>query len=137
MRGGIVALVPVLLTVFVSLTAAGWAPLKTEKELVNYYQLIKEADDSPLIYLNDLPFSARFYSGGNALEVTQNDLKILSSANRFKSLYVAIPRDWSEDKVANLSSSALKIMENKRYQLLVIEGLIHNKQPVSNANGVR
>jgi 4-amino-4-deoxy-L-arabinose transferase-like glycosyltransferase len=136
-RGGLVALVPVLITVFVGLAAIGWQPLKTEKELVNYYQQIREADDSPLIYLDDLPFSARFYSGGAALEVMENGLGNLPGVSAFQHLYVAVPRNWSDDKVADLSSSARKVMENNRYQLLVIEGLLSDQQPVSDANGVR
>ncbi|SOB75484.1 Dolichyl-phosphate-mannose-protein mannosyltransferase [Marinobacter sp. LV10R510-11A] len=137
MRGGLVALVPVLLTVFVGLAAVGWTPLKTEKELVSYYQLVREADDSPLIYLDDLPFSARFYSNGSAREVTKNGLSNLQTSNVFQHLYVAVPRTWSSDKVADLSPSARKVMEDNRYQLLVIEGLLRDQQPVSDANGVR
>lgn len=137
MRVGLTALVPVLLTVFVGLAVAGWTPLKTEKELVSYYQQTRKAGDSSLIYLDDLPFSARFYSGGTALEVTQNDLRSLPGANAFQRLYVAVPRAWSDDKVAELSPSAIKVMEDYRYQLLAIEGLLRPKQPVSDANGIR
>ncbi|MEH6562647.1 MAG: glycosyltransferase family 39 protein [Marinobacter sp.] len=137
MRTGGVALVPVLLTVFVVLAAVGWTPLKTEKELVSYYQQVRNADDSPLIYLDTLPFSARFYSDGTAVEVTKNGLNNLQGHNTFQRLYVAVPRTWSDDKVAKLSNSARKIMENRRHQLLVIEGLLTDQQPVSNANGAR
>ncbi|SHK64577.1 Dolichyl-phosphate-mannose-protein mannosyltransferase [Marinobacter antarcticus] len=136
-RGGLVAFVPVLLTVLVGLVAIGWMPLKTEKELVSYYQQIREANDSPLIYLDDLPFSARFYSGGTALEVTKNGLINLPGARAFQHLYVAVPRTWSSDRVADLSPSARKVMENNRYQLLVIGGLLRDQQPMSDANGVR
>lgn len=137
LRGGLVALVPVLLTVFVGLTATDWQSLKTEKELVNYYQLTRAADDSPLIYLDDLPFSARFYSGGTALELTKSGLINLQTAEAYQNWYVAVPRTWSDEKVAGLATSAQKVMENRRYQLLVIAGLPHDQQPVSDANGVR
>ncbi|MBK1888304.1 glycosyltransferase family 39 protein, partial [Marinobacter sp. DY40_1A1] len=137
LRGGLVALVPVLLTVFVSLTATGWQSLKTEKALVSYYQLTRTADDSPLIYLDDLPFSARFYSGGTALEMTKGGLSNLQTAEAYQRLYVVVPRTWSDEKVAGLASSARKVMENRRYQLLVIPGLLHDQQSVSDANGVR
>ncbi|GGE73706.1 phospholipid carrier-dependent glycosyltransferase [Streptosporangium jomthongense] len=137
LRGGLVALVPALLTVFVGLAATGWQPVKTEKELVSYYQQISNAGDSPLIYLGDLPFSARFYSGGTALGVTGEGLSDLQTTNVFQRLYVAVPRTWSGEEVAGLASSARKIMENRRYQLLVIEGLSRDQQSVSGANGVR
>ncbi|WP_254774084.1 hypothetical protein [Marinobacter sp. AC-23] len=116
---------------------SSWTPLKTEKELVSYYQQVRNADDSPLIYLDTLPFSARFYSDGTAVEVTKNGLNNLQGHNTFQRLYVAVPRTWSDDKVAKLSNSARKIMENRRHQLLVIEGLLTDQQPVSNANGAR
>ncbi|MCK0107247.1 glycosyltransferase family 39 protein [Marinobacter sp. S0848L] len=136
-RGGLVALVPVLLAVFVGLAATGWQSLKTEKELVGYYQLTRTADDSPLIYLDDLPFSARFYSGGTALEETENGLNRLQAAETYQHLYVAVPRNWRKEKVAGLATSARKVMENRRYQLLVIAGMRDDQPSVPDANGVR
>lgn len=136
-RGGAVALVPALLTLFVGLAAAGWAPLKTEKELVSYYQQASNTDDSPLIYLNDLPFSARFYSNGNALEVTESGLGELLENKPFQQLYVAVPRTWPDSKLVGLSMSVRKVMSNSRYQLLVVKGLPRDHQSVSGANGVR
>jgi len=115
----------------------GWTPLKTEKELVSYYQQVREADDSPLIYLDALPFSARFYSGGKALEVTKNGLDSLPGTGAFQHLYVAVPQKWSSERVAGLSPSARKVMENSRYQLLVIDGFRRDQQSVSDTNGVR
>ena len=137
LRSGLVALVPVLLTVFVGLSVTGWQSLKTEKELVSYYQLARTADDSPLIYLDDLPFSARFYSDGTALEMTKIGLSNLQTAEAYQRLYVAVPKTWPGDKVAGFATSARKVMENRRYQLLVIAGLRRDQQPVSDANGVR
>lgn len=137
LRGGLVAFVPVLLTGFVCIAVLGWTPLKTEKELVSYYQQVREADDSPLIYLDDLPFSARFYSGGTALEVTRNGLANFPRIGAFEHLYVAVPQKWSSEKVAGFSPSARKIMENKRYQLLVIDGFRRDQQSVSDTKGVR
>jgi len=137
LRGGLVAFVPVLLTGFVCVAVLGWTPLKTEKELVSYYQQIREADDSPLIYLDDLPFSARFYSGGMALEVTGDGLDNFPHTGAFEHLYVAVPQKWSSEKVADLSPSARKVMENKRYQLLVIDGFRRDQKSVSDTKGVR
>jgi len=136
-RGVIAALVPALLTAFVGLAATGWTPLKTEKELVSYYELVRKTDDSPLIYLDNLPFSARFYSDGSAIEITQDELNHLQSARAYQRLYVAVPITWSDEKVAGLFSSTHKVLENYRYQLLVIDGLSHNQQAMSGANGVR
>jgi hypothetical protein len=55
----------------------------------------------------------------------------------FEHLYVAVPQKWSSEKVAGLSPSARKVMENKRYQLLVIDGFRRDQQSVSDTKGVR
>ncbi|WP_372965357.1 ArnT family glycosyltransferase [Marinobacter sp.] len=137
MRLGLVAFVPVLLTVFVGLAVTGWMPLKTEKALVSYYQQIRETGDSPLIYLNDLPFSARFYSTGTALQLVEGELSDLQAANLFHHLYIVVPETWTDENVAELFGSATKLMGNSRHQLLVIEGTPGDEQPVSDANGAR
>lgn len=137
MRPLMVGLVPVLLTAFVGLTATGWKPIKTEKELVNYYLLTREPGDSPLLYLDDLPFSARFYSHGTALEVSENDLIDMQKSEGVQHVYVAVPKNWSDQEIVDLSPSAHKVLENRRYQLLAIEALDRNLQPVSSANGAR
>jgi 4-amino-4-deoxy-L-arabinose transferase-like glycosyltransferase len=132
-----VGLVPLLLTVFVGVAATGWETLKTEKKLVLYYQQTRKADDSPLLYLGDIPFSARFYSQGAAREVTEEGVIDMQQQGDYRHLYLAVPRDWSARQVAELTGSATRVLENRRYQLLAIEVLQGDQQPVSDASGVR
>lgn len=132
-RVGMVGLVPVLLTaLLVALAATGWKPLKTEKELVRYYQMTKKPYDSPLFYLGDLAFSARFYSRGRALEATESDLINLRNEDAFQRLYVAVPRSWTKERVTELFPAARQVMVNRRYQLLVTEERSQDQKPVSN-----
>lgn len=136
-RALLAGVVPVLLTVFVGAAAMGLTPLKTEKELVNYYQQVREEGDSPLLYLDDLPFSARFYSRGMAREVTPEDLNELNQSDRFQQLYLAVPDDWPKDNLTGRFPSAFTVMENRRYSLMTIDPHKGNKPPVSSASGVR
>lgn len=121
MRWITVALTPTLLTIVVILVAVGFIPLKTEKELVNSYLFNHKEGDSPLVYLYDLPFSARFYSQGKALKLTEKELIKLNKENEFQQVYVAIPKNESEALLSSLSSPFRTVMENKRYKLLVAE----------------
>lgn len=135
MRPLLVGSVPVLLTVFVGLTTAGLIPFKTEKELVSYYLQVREPGDSPLLYLDDLPFSARYYSRGKAMEISEDDWKELRQSDGVRRFYVAVPEDWSDREIAALSSSADKVLRNRRYQLLAIDTPVRNLQSASNADG--
>ncbi len=136
-RALMVGMVPFLLTIFVGLAVTGWEKLKTEKELVTYYQQARQAGDSPLLYLDDVPFSARFYSHGSVREVTEKELNEIQQHHRFRRLYLAVPQDWSTREVDELSVSANRVLENRRYQLLAIEVPGTVPEPVSSANGVR
>jgi len=132
-----IGFVPVLLTVFVGAAATGWETLKTEKELVLYYQQTRKSDDSPLLYLDEIPFSARFYSQGAARSVTEEGVTDMQQQDEYRRLYVAVPRDWSGSQVAEFSRSASSVLKNRRYQLLEIQIFQENQLPVSDASGVR
>lgn len=136
-RGVMIGFVPVLLTVFVGAAATGWETLKTEKELVLYYQQTRKSDDSPLLYLDEIPFSARFYSQGAARSVTEEGVTDMQQQDEYRRLYVAVPRDWSGSQVAEFSRSASSVLKNRRYQLLEIQIFQENQLPVSDASGVR
>lgn len=120
-RAVMTGLVPILLTAFVGAAALGLKPLKTEKELVSYYQNAREDGDSRLFYLEDLPFSARFYSRGMAREVTPEQLADLHQGQQFQRLFLAVPDDWPMKKLTGKFPSARIVMENRRYYLMTIE----------------
>jgi hypothetical protein len=132
-----VGFVPVLLAAMVALVPTGCVPINSEKELVNFYDSTAEPGDSPLLYLDDLPFSARFYSHGTAMEVTENDLIDVRENEGVQRVYVAVPKSWSDQKIIGLSSSVHKVLENRRYQLLIIEAPDQNQQPVANSSEVQ
>ena len=99
--------------------------LKTEKDLmlfINSVSVLKEIpikDAAPLYYLeNNLPFSARFYSNGDAKLLSMNKLEenLLSGLN-FK---LVIPKEkWGEVQ-RKIGMPLVKIFENRRYILVDI-----------------
>lgn len=136
-RASMVGVVPVLLTFFVVLAATGVEDLKTEKELVLYYQQTRAQGDDPLLYLDDAPFSAKFYSQGKVREITEEGLNDLQHAHDFQHVYLAVPRDWSSQAMAELAPSATRLFENRRYQLLDIELPGRQQLPVSDISEVQ
>ncbi|NIC04989.1 ArnT family glycosyltransferase [Billgrantia bachuensis] len=130
-RAVMTGLVPILLTAFVGAAALGLKPLKTEKELVNYYQNVREDGDSLLLYLDDLQFSARFYSRGTVREVTPEQLADLHQSQRFQRLFLAVPDDWPMERLTGMFPSARRVMENRRYYLMAIEPPERNTPSVS------
>ena len=110
MRPLLVGLVPTLLTAVVGLAVVGLKPLKTEKELVSYYLEIKEPGSSPLLYLDDLPFSARFYSHGSAMEVSEDELIELWRRDAVERIYVAVPKAWSDHEIDAFLPSARRVL---------------------------
>lgn len=137
LRAALVGVVPVLLTLFVGLAATGVETLKTEKELVIYYQQVRKQGDSPLLYLDDVPFSARFYSLGAVQEVTEKELVDIQRHHDFQRLYLAIPREVPIQTLTGLSSPVTRLLENRRYQLLTIKIPEQGQQPLSDISGVR
>lgn len=121
MRQIAVVLTPVALTVVVILVAMGIIVVKTEKELVQAYGFNHTEQDSPLVYLHELPFSARFYSQGKAITLTAQELMTLSKDKGFLRIYVAVAKNESVSSLINMPFVFRTVMENKRYKLLVTE----------------
>jgi len=113
------ALVPTL--ILAASTAAWISPdlRNTERELVRY--VARQSEPAvPLFYLSELPFSARFYSSGQAQNLAEADLpRLLHGRNAF---YLAVPNDklGTVSEVANQRLQTL--FSNKRYSLVKIPG---------------
>lgn len=108
-------LVPLLCAALVIFTLCNPNKLNTEKNLVQKY--IQDATTyDTLYYLDKLPFSARYYSQGQAQRRSMAELK--NPKNR--PLYVAVPRDQIELISKAPFNSYETIFENKRYFLLKI-----------------
>lgn len=135
MRYALVAFVPILLNSLIIQVCLGWQPFKSEKDLVNYYQATKGNADSPLIYLDSLPFSAMYYSRGVAQSLSENNLNELIKANKYKTLYIAVPHGSSYENLPHISIANQPLVENKRFQLFLINGLLDTQQQAFSLQG--
>lgn len=129
-RSGAVLLAPVLITLFVFIGVSGITPLKTEKQLISRYESLWQAGDSPISYIGELPFSARFYSLGDAVEVSSTEFDSLLEADGYARVFAAIPNHAVDEFLDQNSAHAQKMGENKRYQLFSVD-----TQPASRQNG--
>jgi len=119
-RTGAVLLVPVLITLlFIGVSEI--KPLKTEKQLISRYENIQQAGDSPIFYIGKLPFSARFYSLGDAVEVNLKEFESLLEAHGYTRVFVAIPNHAVDEFLEQKYTEVQKVGENKRYQLFSVE----------------
>ena len=120
--------VPVLMTVFVLLGTQGVYTLKTEKQLVLEYEKLADHDSSPLLYLNDLPFSARYYSRGAAQEITSEELSATKANPHYATYFVAIPKQISQESVVTWLREANTELLNRRYRLVSFNPNIHRQE---------
>lgn len=118
LRAPVTAVVPLSLSVFVLVSAAGLYPLKTEQRLTRYYEQRHGPGDSPLLYLDGLPFSARFYSDGKAQAITLEQLHKMREDQDYQRYFIAVPVQWQQGRVAQLLGNTHIEMHNRRYQLL-------------------
>ena len=120
-RSGAVLLAPVLFTLSVFIGVSGVKPLKTEKQLIGRYESIQQAGDGPIFYIGKMPFSARFYSLGDAVEITSTEFDSLLDADGYARVFAAIPNDAVDKVLGPRATDAQKLGENKRYQLFSID----------------
>ena len=108
----IVPLVLVLLSLFAYVSPN---QLKTEKGLIQFASTQVQAG-TPVYYVDERPFSARFYSGGTAelLKIDEVSAKLESSR---MPLLLAIPKKRLNEVAHALSVPVQKRYENKRYIL--------------------
>ena len=78
-----------------------------------------------------MPFSARFYSLGDAVEVTSTELDSLLETDGYNRVFAAIPNYEVNEFLNRQSVDAEKLGENKRYQLFSVD-----LQPSKSQNGV-
>lgn len=103
---------PLALAVFVSVMVMNPSLLKTEKYLVSYAQHHGDLS-TPLLYVDDLPFSARFYSRNTARRVSQDALRARLATG--EALWFAIPKE----NAASLGDvGAVPVLESRRFVLM-------------------
>ncbi|NLZ12049.1 MAG: glycosyltransferase family 39 protein, partial [Alcaligenaceae bacterium] len=111
--GFLVYVAPLVAAVLMFWMQADPGRLKTEKWLVEYVQQHRDAGQ-PLYYLDDLPFSARFYSQEEATRVTRDDVSArVEGGNEF---WLAVPKGYPP--VPELSGVAVKVFESRHFDLL-------------------
>ncbi|WP_296493071.1 glycosyltransferase family 39 protein [Rhodoferax sp.] len=117
------SLVPLALTAYMVLGVLDPLRLKTEKHLVAYAMHQMQAEDK-LLYLNEIPFSATFYSRGQAGAIT---LKELTRQTRpTHRLYLALPKD-DLNRVSKILNQPLKpLFESHEFVLTEIAGRPNN-----------
>lgn len=106
-----------------SLVAGAWiylhpGSIKTEKGLIACYYRQPENGAAPLIYLDDAPFSARYYSQEKVREKSLDLILREVKNSPGRSLYVAVQPDDLDRFKRQLSAPFVKIFENRRYVLM-------------------
>lgn len=87
----------------------------TERELIRY-AMEQPASSLPVFYLDELPFSAQFYSAGQARAVGEPELgRLVKSGLPF---YLAIPKSRSTAIMGRLNTPVRPVFSNKRYDLV-------------------
>lgn len=111
----IAALVPLVLVLLSLFAYVSPNHFKTEKGLVHFAALQTKAG-TPVYYVDERPFSARFYSGGTAelLKINEVSAKLDNST---LPVLLAIPKKRLNEVVHVLSVPVQKRYENKRYIL--------------------
>lgn len=102
-----------------------WQPhwLKTEKQLVDFVH--EQMPSAELVYIDSRPFSARYYSRGEAGLVLLSDLASHVSAlpEGHPPLYLAVPQRKVEqvrDVLKRVQGDAVPVFENSGYQLFMV-----------------
>lgn len=113
------ALVPLVCLVLTGVVSDWPDRVKSERSLIRYAQSRGAGTDARLIYVDAMPFSARFYSAGKAEQVALRDLfAILASSDQ--PVNVAVPKLVFKEFTRMIPSGWKLAYENKRYFLVVV-----------------
>ncbi|MEN5167199.1 glycosyltransferase family 39 protein [Achromobacter kerstersii] len=93
---------------------------KTEKQLVAAARS-QMSEGQPLYFLDNLPYSARFYSEGRATLIAIGDLEGLDFAQG-KIAFIAIPPDEEPSIQASVRARLAPIYKSRRYTLYRLNG---------------
>ncbi|KAA8980352.1 glycosyltransferase family 39 protein [Halospina sp. K52047b] len=112
------AVAPLILTAFAISMAMNETALKTERPIVDHYETVQKPGDSHLFYLEEPPFSARFYSQGEVREITPDDLLRLYRHDHFQRYFVTAPKDRQKAVMERLPDATKVVDEDRRYVLI-------------------
>jgi len=121
LRAPAAAITPLLLTSVVITVGNSLTLVKSEKSLANYYSRQSRPADSPLLYLDKLPFSARFYSQGRARAVTAEQFENMRERREYRRYFAVIPARWPNERITALFGDASTGFTDRRHRLLSIQ----------------
>jgi 4-amino-4-deoxy-L-arabinose transferase-like glycosyltransferase len=110
--------IPGLMLVIAAVVARQPTRLKTERDLVAYAQALAR-DGEPLFFVDSRPFSARYYSRGQAGLVSMENLPALL-AHATTNIYLAVPTEELGDVEALLPRPSKPKFRSLRYALVSI-----------------
>ena len=110
--------IPVVGAVLAVLVMVQPGHLNTERDLVSFAQRTAKPGES-LLYLDSRPFSARYYSQGEAELVPMTGLRA-RLAQATTDTYLAIPKDKPNDLATLLGAPVRPLFESGRYSLIRI-----------------
>ena len=125
------SLAAVLTIPMMGIAAAGWLTLhpeqlKTERDLVAQVEQLPHMSADNLFYLGKAPFSARFYSHGDAHAIAQEDvIDRIESGNLQEPMALAVEKG-NTAMIRRLEAKASPIKENRRYRLFLLKPSIRN-----------
>ncbi len=105
--------------------------LKTERALVAHYVEHKERHTPALIYLTKVPFSARFYSNGNATARTLPEFEAMLQNNSQHRYFLAVPKRHADEIISSVNGQATVEFVNRRFTLLKTASADVNKSLLS------
>ena len=120
---------PLAATVFTVIMTLQPMRVKTEQGLVHYAQKHMQNHEQ-LVFVNERPFSARFYSKGTAGFVPLNRLEKTLAAEH-GGFYLAVPKGLLDTVTASLPSPINKKYEDRRFVLFVVPPAVR----IASANG--
>jgi len=99
--------------------------INTEKQLVSYYDAQLERTQSPLIYLDKAPFSARFYSRGKLTQMTLDEFKAYVNRTPATTYFLSVANNQVDNIRAELLLKSKIKLKNKRFTLLEVIPLVN------------
>lgn len=114
----VASVVPVCVLIFSVIVGVKPELRTSERGLIQH---ATQADATlPVLYLSSLPFSARFYSGGQAQRITADDLP--TAARCAAPFFLAVPKGQQEHAAGLLQQPSLQVLyTNKRFVLTKVE----------------
>jgi len=117
------SLTPLICTGILLYMTFGHNAIRTEKDLVATYMETRHNVRTPLYYMGELPYSAQFYSRGQAelLDVNGNVLHEPQRGLRYLPYFIAVPKDPCKLMLNDVNNTSPVLFENKSHCLFYMK----------------